>query len=105
MRNLDTRPTFTRSAFRLDRLGRKAAHHVIGIEVLPGGLAAFAHFFERPSIAFGGGADTPLNCLAASWRHPSGQKRVDDLNQLLRSTSPRIISRHLGIDHVLADVI
>ena len=37
---------------RLDRLGRDAAHHVIGVEG-PGGLVAFAHFFERPSIEKG----------------------------------------------------
>src|SRR5215467_6375039 len=37
---------------RLDRLGREPAHHLIGVEA-PGGLVAFAHFFERPSIEKG----------------------------------------------------
>jgi len=37
---------------RLDRLGREPAHHLIGVEG-PGGLVAFAHFFERPSIEKG----------------------------------------------------
>src|SRR5262245_38044840 len=37
---------------RLDRLGREPAHHLIGVES-PGGLVAFAHFFERLSIEKG----------------------------------------------------
>jgi GNAT superfamily N-acetyltransferase len=37
---------------RLDRLGKEPAHHLIGVEG-PGGLVAFAHFFERPSIEKG----------------------------------------------------
>jgi GNAT superfamily N-acetyltransferase len=37
---------------RLDRLGRDAAHHAIGVEA-PQGLVAFAHFFERPAIEKG----------------------------------------------------
>ena len=38
---------------RLDRLEKEVAHHIIGVEVAPGGLVAFAHFFERPSIEKG----------------------------------------------------
>ena len=37
---------------RLERLEKEVAHHIIGVEV-SGGLVAFAHFFERPSIEKG----------------------------------------------------
>src|SRR5262245_19702588 len=50
---------------RLDRLGREPAHHLIGVEG-PGGLVAFAHFFERPSSS----GQTVAQCpLLAQSRH------------------------------------
>ena len=69
----------------LKGLVMEAAHHVIGVEA-PGGLVAFAHFFERPSIEKG--FDMVVQSLVvdnAPRGSGIGRTRVERIESIARS--------------------